>query len=128
VKDAVNPFSVGFEPQIDTSPELDEDVASYYHSLIGIVQWMVEIGRVDIGVEVSLLSSHLALPCENHMHALAHLMRYLEQHHNSMMFFDPTIPEIDRDNFNDGADWKDFYGDIKEAIPPVHLNLVAALW
>ena len=27
-KEAVNPFPVGFEPQIDTSPELDEDAAS----------------------------------------------------------------------------------------------------
>jgi hypothetical protein len=34
------------------------------------------------------------------------------------MFFDPTRPKIDRSNFNDGADWRDFYGDIKEAIPP----------
>ena len=54
-KDAADPFPVGFEPQIDTSSELDEAAASYYHSLIGIVRWMVEIGRVDIGVEVSLL-------------------------------------------------------------------------
>ena len=52
------------------------------------------------------------------MHALVHMMRYLEQHHNSRMFFDPTRPKIDRENFDDGADWKDFYGDIKEAVPP----------
>ena len=82
-KDAVNPFPVDFDPIVDTSAELDEDEASYYSSLIGIVRWMVEIGRVDIAVEVSMLSSHLALPRENHMHALLHMFRYLEQHHNT---------------------------------------------
>ena len=52
-----NPFPVDFDPIVDTSAELDEDEASYYSSLIGIVRWMVEIGRVDIAVEVSMLSS-----------------------------------------------------------------------
>ena len=52
------------------------------------------------------------------MHALLHLFCYLEQHHNTHLFFNPTRPKIDEDNFNDGAGWKDFYGDIKEALPP----------
>ena len=42
--------------------ELEEDEASYYHSLIGVLRWIVELGRVDINTEVSMLSSHLALP------------------------------------------------------------------
>jgi len=31
---------------------------------------------------------------------------------------DPTYPTIDTSTFNDGADWSNFYGDVKEAIPP----------
>ena len=33
------------------------------------------------------------------------------------MVFDPSYPEIDHDNFHKG-DWVNFYGDIKECIPP----------
>jgi len=116
-KDAANPFPVNFEPQIDTSAELGPDEASYFQSLVGIMRWMVEIGRVDIAVECSLLSSHLALPRENHLHACIHVMRYLELHHNTRLFFDPTRPVVDEGNFDNGANWKDFYGDIEEAIP-----------
>ena len=116
-KDAANPFPVNYEPQIDTSAELDPDEASYFQSLVRIMRWMVEIGRVDIAVECSLLSSHLALPCENHLHACIHVMRYLDLHHNTRLFFDPTRTVVDEGNFDDGANWKDFYGDIEEAIP-----------
>ena len=45
-------------------------------------------------------------------------MAYLRDKHNSRLFFDPTYPELDLDSFNDGAAWKDFYGEISEAVPP----------
>ena len=41
---------------------LEPDLDSYYQSLIGMVRWMVEIGKVDIITEVSLLASQLAIP------------------------------------------------------------------
>ena len=46
------------------------------------------------------------------------MMGYLKWKHNSLLFFDPTYPDIDFDTFNDGAEWKTFYGDVTEAIPP----------
>ena len=50
---------------------------------------MVEIGRVDIITEVSLLASHLALPREGHLEVALHIMAYLRDHNNSRMAFDP---------------------------------------
>ena len=38
--------------------------------------------------------------------------------HKSRLFFDPKYPDIDFDTFNDGAEWKEFYGDVNKAIPP----------
>ena len=46
------------------------------------------------------------------------MMVYLKWKHNSRLLFDPTYPDIDIDTFDDGADWKTFYGDVTEAIPP----------
>jgi hypothetical protein len=34
------------------------------------------------------------------------------------MVVDPTYPVIDHKAFNHGESWKDFYGDVKEAMPP----------
>jgi hypothetical protein len=42
---------------------------------------------------------------------------YLKIRHNSRMVFDPTVPDIDMSDFKE-CDWKEFYGDIKEELPP----------
>ena len=55
-------MSTDYRPEIDISTELDAADASYYQSLIGVLRWIVELGRVDICCEVSMLSSCLALP------------------------------------------------------------------
>ena len=115
-KRADNPFAIGYEPELDTTDPLDGEMASYYQSLIGVMRWMIEIGRVDIATEVSLLSSHLAYPREGHFDAALHVMSYLKIHHNSRMIFDPSDPNIEYGTFP-ACDWKEFYGDVAEAIP-----------
>ena len=115
---AENPFkpSDNYEPELDVSEPLTPELASYFQSIIGVMRWMIEIGRVDIATEVSLLSSHLALPREGHLNAALHIMSYLKCHHNSRIVFDPSYPDIDYDSFP-ACDWKEFYGDVEEAIP-----------
>ena len=44
-------------------------------------------------------------------------MDYLKQKHNSQLVFYPNYPKIDESIFKD-CDWKDFYGDTEEEIPP----------
>ena len=36
---------------------------------------------------------------------------------NSAMVFDPTYPDIEDGDFQEGG-WKEFYGDVNEAMPP----------
>ncbi len=64
-----------------------------------------------------LLASHSPLPREGHLDAVVRVFSYLKHKHNSRMVFDPTYPEIDLTSFKE-CDWKNFYGDTKEAIPP----------
>jgi hypothetical protein len=40
--------------QIDVTDELSPEIASRYMQLIGILRWAVEIGLIDIYLEVSL--------------------------------------------------------------------------
>ena len=115
-KKAPDAFPVGYQPEIDISEPLNPEEASYYASVIGIMRWMVEIGRIDIATELSLLSSHLAYPREGHMECALHTMVYLKAHKNSMMVFDPNYPDIP--NVFKDHDWEDFYCGAKELIPP----------
>eukprot|EP00804_Cyclotella_cryptica_P002919 CCRYP_013283-RA/>CCRYP_013283-RA protein AED:0.32 eAED:0.32 QI:0/-1/0/1/-1/1/1/0/188 len=114
---AENPFAIGYSPELDDSPELDPSLSSYYQSQIGILRWMVELGRIDMMTEVSMLASHLAMPREGHLEAIFHIYAYLKQKYNSRLAFYPTYPSIDMSDFKE-CDWKQFYGDVKEAIPP----------
>ena len=71
------------------------------------MQWMVELGRIDIATEVSLLSSHLAYPRHGHLETALHVMSYLCQKHNTRLIFDPTYPKIDMGMFPQ-FDWAEF--------------------
>jgi hypothetical protein len=64
---ASGPFSGGYKPKLDQSPELDPTRANLYQSQIGILRWCVELGRIDIITEVSMLSTYLCFPCEGHL-------------------------------------------------------------
>ena len=41
----------------------------------------------------------------------------MKKKHNARLVLDPTYPDIDLDNFKE-CDWKEFYGSVKEALPP----------
>lgn len=113
---ADNPFPTTYCPDTDTTEPLDPECSSFYQHLIGVLRWMVELGRVDIATEVSMLSSYLAYPRDGHLEAAIHLMGYLRLKHNTRLVFDPTYPDINLDSFPT-YDWTEFYGDVTEAIP-----------
>jgi hypothetical protein len=49
----------GYKHELDDSPDLDPARANLYQSQIRILCWCVELGRIDIINEVSLLSTYL---------------------------------------------------------------------
>jgi hypothetical protein len=57
-----NPISMNYKPELDVTDELDEKLASRYLQLIAILRWAVELGRIDIFQEVSILSQCQANP------------------------------------------------------------------
>ena len=118
VKRATTPFLFNYRPEVDESPEINAEDPSYYQSLIGILRWMVELGRVDICCEVSMMSTQLALPREGHLEAVLHIFSYLKSHHNTEMVFDPSDPMVDMTDFQE-KDWStSVFGDeLKEIIP-----------
>jgi hypothetical protein len=116
VKKASGPFAGGYKPELDESPELDPTRANFYQSQIGILRWCVELGRIDIITEVSMLSTYLCLPLERHLEAVFHVFAYLGMHHNARVVFDPTYPAVDMGTFIK-TEWKSMYGDVKEMTP-----------
>ena len=89
-KKAENPFKMGYDPEFDTSPELDPNAASYGLTVIGILRWKIELGRIDRITEVLLLSSHVGLP-RGHLDAAVHVMAHVGQRYNSRLVYEPEI-------------------------------------
>ena len=114
---ANTPISSDYRPELDVSAVLEDDRANYYQNLIGVLRWAVELGRIDIYVEVAMMSAYNAQPRIGHLEQLFHIFAYLKSHSKSTIVFDDNLPEVDESRFV-LCDWQDFYGDIKEAVPP----------
>ena len=112
---ANTPISTTHRPELDVSDELNTEDSSYYQSLIGTLRWMVELGRVDICLEVSMMSSHLELPREGHSEQVSHIFGYWKKCHNSETVFDPSDPDINESDFQE-QDWASskFGSELKE--------------
>ena len=67
---AETPLRTSYRPELDVSRELQPAGAAYYMSLIGMLRWIVKLGRVDSCLECSMFSSHLVLPREGHLSQL----------------------------------------------------------
>ena len=64
------PLKASYRPELNVNPKLDATNAAYHQSLIGVLRWIVELGHVDVCLDVSMMSSHIALPREGHLRAL----------------------------------------------------------
>ena len=115
---AKSPWTANYRPEIDITPELRPTEAAYFQSLIGVLRWIVELGRGDLTMEVSALASMMAMPREGHLEQLFHMFAFLKMQHNGVMVFDPTEPDIDESCFV-REDWSAAaYGECKEELPP----------
>ena len=117
IANAPNPFLLGYVPCVDVSQLLSPDEASYFQTITGVMRLMVELGRIDIAVKVSQLSSFLAMPRQGHLVNALHIMSYLKIKHNSRLVLDTSYPGIDMSEFKSNENWASFYGYVKEAKP-----------
>ena len=119
-KGSSRPFPIGYRAECDVSPELNDKMASRYLQLIGILRWAVELGRIDIYTEISVLSQHQCLPREGHLDALYRIFWYLKKAKESRIIFDPTRMDTDERLFNDvnKEAWQEFYEYAEEPMPP----------
>jgi hypothetical protein len=126
---AKRPFPQPYKPELDATPFLDASGIQLYQGYIGILQWIVELGRVDIMVEISQLSSFLMALREGHMEAVYSVFAYLRKHKDQVMLFNPYEMDVQESDFAK-THWADLYGDIKEEIPidfPIPLGIMVRI-
>ena len=112
------PMVASYRPEMDETPELDADEITKYQEFIGMLRWAIELGRVDINHEISLLSQYQAAPREGHMEQVMHIFHYLSKKPKKSLYMDPSFPFIDFGDFNhDISEFKEYYRDAEELMP-----------
>ena len=106
----------GYKPELDASDYLDDDNAVLYMQLIGILRWLVELGRIDICAEVSMMSSYNCMPRVTHLYAVLNIFSYLQANLDWKIVMDSAyndhLPKLDK------CDWSEFYPFAEKKDPP----------
>ena len=70
-------WSVYYRPELDTSMQCNYYQVLFNHNIIGVLRWIIELGRIEIEFEVSYLSRYLAFPRTGHMVQALHVFKYV---------------------------------------------------
>jgi hypothetical protein len=107
-----------FSPEMDATNELSADDMMFYQELIGVLRWATEIGRVDILLEVALLSQYQASPRKGHLEQLLHIFAFFKKHPKVTLYMSPELPKINYGNFHTNRnDFSEIYRDAQELLP-----------
>ena len=76
-KSAQNPFSnVKYRPELDVTEFFFEEEHHFYQQIMGILRWTIELGRIDICTEISLMSRYLVGPRTGHLVQVLHIFSF----------------------------------------------------
>jgi hypothetical protein len=94
---AVSVFPSGYRPELDSTLYCDDDKGHYYsyQQQIGVLRWLVELGRIDIAAETSMLTSYTVAPCRGQFDTMLHVFAYLSHHPRSKLVFNDSYVPID---------------------------------
>ena len=83
---------------------LNGDKENDHHNPIGGFMWAVDLGYIEIYVEVDLISHYLAQPLKGQLDQSLHIFSYLKSYYHSKVVFDSNTVS-GKDNQLNRADW-----------------------
>jgi hypothetical protein len=92
IKKYSSPSETGDHPEMDTSKLLDDKGHRKYQMLIGMLVWVVTVGRIDMAHATSSLSRFTACPRQGHVERLLRVFRYLKKWPNWRIVADSREP------------------------------------
>ena len=104
-KKVQSPLEKGDHPELDTSDLLEEDDIKIYQSLIGALQWVIQIGRWEISTHVMTLSRFRAMPRQGHLDRVKRVHGYLRKWKHGVIKIRTEEPDFS-DIPDKLADWE----------------------
>ena len=116
-RQVTSPLVKGDHPELDTSELLEIDDMKIYQSLIGSLQWTIQIGRFDIATAVMTLSRFRAAPRRGHLDRVKRICGYLSKMRHGIVRIrtdEPDYSDIPKKEY----DWEyTCYHGAKEILP-----------
>jgi hypothetical protein len=94
---------------------VNSELHQYYQQQIGVLQWLVELGRINICTEVSMLAAFAAAPRMGHFKAMIHIFSFLSHNPRCRLVFDDSYVPLQPGR---KYDWSAFYPNATELLPP----------
>ena len=112
-----SPLEKNDHPELDDSDLLDLDNTKIYQSLIGALQWTIQIGRFDIATATMTLSRFRAAPRQGHLDRVRRIYGFLSKFRHATIRIrtdEPDLSAIDDKVYN----WEyTCYAGAEEQIP-----------
>jgi Reverse transcriptase (RNA-dependent DNA polymerase) len=112
-----SPLMSNDHPELDTTELLDDDGIHQYQSLIGVLQWIITLGRFDIATSVMTMSGFRVAPRQGHLDRLKRICGYLSKMKQGCIRVRTDEPDYS-DMSETEYDWaRTVYGRVKEELP-----------
>jgi Reverse transcriptase (RNA-dependent DNA polymerase) len=86
------PLSAGDHPELDTTDLLGDDEHRKYQMLLGMLNWVVTIGRYDIAHATSSMSRFASCPRKGHLERALRIFGFLKKRSNRRYVIDSRDP------------------------------------
>ena len=85
------PMDKECHPDLDDTPIVTPKEASKYRGMVGSCNWVITLGRFDIGCTIQALSRYSMAPQEGHFKAMKRVMGYIKAHYKGRVIIDPNL-------------------------------------
>ena len=92
-KEYKSPLEKGDHPELDDSELLGIEEQKMYQSLIGSLQWAIQIGRFDLSVSVMTMSRFRAAPRRGHLDRVCRIIGYLSKMRHGVIRIRTSEPD-----------------------------------
>ena len=116
-KKASSPLVKGDHPELDTSELLDTAGQRIYQSLIGSLQWAIQIGRFDVATATMTMSRFRAAPRQGHLDRVKRIIGYLYKMKHGVIRFRTEEPDFSMLEKKEYEWFYTCYGGAKEDLP-----------
>jgi hypothetical protein len=112
------PMDDEYHPELDDTPLVSARDGSKYRGMVGSCNWLITLGRLDVNYATQALSRYSMAPRQGHFSAMQRILGYLKKFPKGRIIIDATLRDWSEFDTTTPDNWKEFYPDACEELPP----------